>query len=38
MKRHIAERLSVFPIKYAKFALSSGNRDHLAAAKAQIGT
>jgi macrolide phosphotransferase len=37
MRRHIGERLSASPVKYALFALASGLDEHLAAARAQLG-
>jgi macrolide phosphotransferase len=37
MRRHIGERLSANPVKYALFALASGLDEHLAAARAQLG-
>lgn len=36
MTHHITERLSLSPIKYALFALESGEPDYLDAAKAQL--
>lgn len=37
MRRHVAERLSAVPLKYAYFALTIGSDEHLAAARAQLG-
>jgi macrolide phosphotransferase len=37
MRDHIGERLSAFPVKYALFALTSGQDMHLDAVKAQLG-
>lgn len=37
LRHHAGERLAAFPIKYALFALVSGQDEHLAAAKAQLG-
>jgi macrolide phosphotransferase len=37
MRRHVGERVSAAPVKYALFALSSGLDQHLAAARAQLG-
>jgi macrolide phosphotransferase len=37
LRRHVADRLSANPVKYALFALESGSNEHLAAAKAQLG-
>ncbi|WZO96664.1 macrolide 2'-phosphotransferase [Isosphaeraceae bacterium EP7] len=37
MHGHIGERLSAFPIKYALFALTSGQDEHLDAVRSQLG-
>jgi macrolide phosphotransferase len=37
MRGHIAERLSAFPVKYALYALTSGQDEHLDAVRAQLG-
>jgi macrolide phosphotransferase len=37
MQRHIGERLSAFPVKYAMFALTSGQDEHLEAVRPQLG-
>jgi macrolide phosphotransferase len=37
MRRHIGERLSAVPVKYALFALTTASDEHLAAARVQLG-
>ncbi|AGA28015.1 macrolide 2'-phosphotransferase [Singulisphaera acidiphila] len=37
LRRHVDERLAAFPIKYALFALTSGQDERLAAIKEQLG-
>jgi macrolide phosphotransferase len=37
IRSHVAERLAAFPVKYALFALTSGEAEHLQAARAQLG-
>jgi macrolide phosphotransferase len=37
IRGHIAERLAAFPIKYALFALTSGQDEHLDAIRTQLG-
>jgi len=36
IRSHVAERLAAFPVKYALFALTSGEAEHLQAARVQL--
>ncbi len=37
LRHHVGERLAAFPVKYALFALTSGQDEHLATVRMQLG-